>query len=850
MAGDGQVDGGKDILPADGPFETGPDTPRPGEVVETADHADGPCVPACDECGNDDGCGGKCIDDALCDDENPCTHDECDGEGCVFDALQAECDDDDKCTFDDTCLDGVCTGAPVDCSNLTTEVCTGVCHPETGDCIAEPVGDGEEVCDGIDNDCDNEVDEDLDSFDCLLLNQFGACPGVELCVEGEWECVGDAPAEETCDGEDNDCDGEIDEGLNPNACGTCGPAPIEICDNLDNDCDGEVDEGLNEPGVWKEQNACMAKGVCDSPQLDAECKNGKWFCNYDSIETYVADEAQAKLCDGLDNDCDGITDELCCDMCEPCKNNGQCQSGACRQVPFVMGSEKFCAPDKNVCVLYSAGECEFVPQGDKACGTEIQPCQCGVNGLWFCDLEQCKGEDPECTGGECKMCKPADAKCFGNTILGCNADETGWDEIGECGDGEVCACDGQCLPNSEFKVNLKTVAKAASTAVRPRAAPRAGCGFIAVYQSDGVLGASGTEIVATLVGGDFKPDKPEFIVNSKLMSGNQQDPDVAAVPTEKGGFIVVWQDDGAYYDDGWGISGQLINSDGMLVGEKLQINSVVEGDQTRPRVAAIYHQESQKPRFVVVWEHDVPGNPDSPDIMGRLFGITDAGVQPLTDDTQMASFPAGVQKWSALTNRANEGFVTTWVSNANNEWELVFRLFGTSMEPIGISQDVNSATAPENPALAGFAGDLTGDFVVAWDSYGLDGSNSGVFMQLPDNNGDPVAVNDVTSGHQRKPIIGTLADNRIVVTWESENLDGLGDNDGLAVAARLFEKDGSALNDSEFLVNQTAEGDQSNPALIVLQNNTFVVVWSHAVIFPPPTPATHDIHARVFGEPQ
>ncbi|MBU1131754.1 putative metal-binding motif-containing protein, partial [Patescibacteria group bacterium] len=46
---------------------------------------------------------------------------------------------------------------------------------------------------------------------------------------------------EVCDGLDNNCDGQVDEGL-LNLCGTCGPAPVEDCDGVDNDCDGEIDE--------------------------------------------------------------------------------------------------------------------------------------------------------------------------------------------------------------------------------------------------------------------------------------------------------------------------------------------------------------------------------------------------------------------------------------------------------------------------------------------------------------------------------------------------------------------------------------------------------------------------------
>ncbi|OGO12509.1 MAG: hypothetical protein A2Y53_01885, partial [Chloroflexi bacterium RBG_16_47_49] len=51
---------------------------------------------------------------------------------------------------------------------------------------------------------------------------------------------------EVCDGADNNCDGQTDEGV-LNACGACGPVPVEVCDSVDNDCDGQTDENCIYP---------------------------------------------------------------------------------------------------------------------------------------------------------------------------------------------------------------------------------------------------------------------------------------------------------------------------------------------------------------------------------------------------------------------------------------------------------------------------------------------------------------------------------------------------------------------------------------------------------------------------
>ena len=70
----------------------------------------------------------------------------------------------------------------------------------------------QETCDGNDNDCDGSVDEDLERS---CGTSTGQCEkGTETCSNGSWgNCQGNvSPEQETCDGHDNDCDGDTDEG--------------------------------------------------------------------------------------------------------------------------------------------------------------------------------------------------------------------------------------------------------------------------------------------------------------------------------------------------------------------------------------------------------------------------------------------------------------------------------------------------------------------------------------------------------------------------------------------------------------------------------------------------------------
>jgi parallel beta-helix repeat protein len=128
---------------------------------------------------------------------------------------------------------------------------------------------GAEMCNNIDDDCDNEVDEDAQIPGPAWLCGIGACQDHARCVNGNIECVPKPPGQETCNGIDDDCDGVVDNGVTMTSCGvgacvrsvvSClngvpqsepcvpgapgfeGSGQIATCfDGIDNDCDGDTD---------------------------------------------------------------------------------------------------------------------------------------------------------------------------------------------------------------------------------------------------------------------------------------------------------------------------------------------------------------------------------------------------------------------------------------------------------------------------------------------------------------------------------------------------------------------------------------------------------------------------------
>ncbi|MDG1483479.1 MAG: MopE-related protein [Myxococcota bacterium] len=233
----------------------------------------------------------------------------------------------DKSTPVDT-DDTIITGIDGDDDGYTTE--DGDC--DDGDADISP--DSLELCDGIDNNCDGQIDEGVTTpfYEDADGDGFGDDDSsIEVCEAPEGysavggDCDDDQPEAypgniEYCDGIDNNCDGQIDEEVSSTwYADTDGDgygdekSTIEACEqpegytDLIGDCD-DTDAGIN-PG---------AKEFCDDPN-DYNCDGSVGYADVDGDGFAACEECNDKdaainpdgeeVCDGTDNDCDGDTDE-------------------------------------------------------------------------------------------------------------------------------------------------------------------------------------------------------------------------------------------------------------------------------------------------------------------------------------------------------------------------------------------------------------------------------------------------------------------------------------------------------------------------------------------------------------
>ncbi len=247
---------------------------------------------------------------------------------------------------------------------------------------------------------------------CDATNEFGTCLGKRVCADdGLTDCDAILPAAEVCNGQDDDCDGEVDE---PNV---VDGGYVDLCDD-GNDC--TEDGCAGEDGCT---HAALSEGECvdgDVCTVGDHCEAG--VCVGSPVACDDDNPCTDDVCDGLGG-CEFLPNNLTCDDGDPCTVADHCEDSLCVGVAVI-------------CACQTDGDCAALEDGDLCNGTlvcdlESVPYQCTLDPATTITCPAPDGPDAFCLQA---LCDPGSGACL------VAPDHEGL----LCDDGDACTVNATC----------------------------------------------------------------------------------------------------------------------------------------------------------------------------------------------------------------------------------------------------------------------------------------------------------------------------------------------------------------------------------------------------------------------
>ncbi len=280
------------------------------------------------------------------------------------------------------------------------------CQPATGECTCSAAAEAAQLvtaCSVLSKDLDGKV--------------IGTCKGVRSCGPAGLSACSATPMAETCNGLDDDCNGQTDEG----SCEDNNACTLDVCD-------GKACSHAPTPGACNaDNNACTVGDSCQ----DGVCKPGA-FKTCDDGNPCTLDVCDpAKGCTQTNDDGVGCSDG------DACTTGDVCQAGACKGSAKDCGAGSSCA---SAACDPSSGSCVTSPKADNLPCDDGSACTVGD----ACKGGSCSGGLVACDDGNGCTLDTCDAK------LGCqhSASTLPCDDGNACTQGDVCkdnACAGKAV---------------------------------------------------------------------------------------------------------------------------------------------------------------------------------------------------------------------------------------------------------------------------------------------------------------------------------------------------------------------------------------------------------------------